>query len=100
MDIIKLLVIPGEGIGPEITAASLKVLNAVKKRFNLPIAIEKEKVGMETWKKHGTTIPNDILKKAKAADGLILGPLSHNEYPSILHQRFSSLQKTTKQHEK
>src|SRR4051812_26738504 len=69
-----LLLLPGDGIGPEITAATLNVLTATAARFRLDLEIERDIVGHESLLKHGTTVRPDLLDKAKAADGLILGP--------------------------
>ena len=69
-----LLVLPGDGIGPEITAATLNVLTATAARYRLDLKIETDVVGHESLVKHGTTVRPDLLDKAKAADGLILGP--------------------------
>jgi 3-isopropylmalate dehydrogenase len=79
---MRILVLPGDGIGPEIVAESIKVLEAADKLFNLKLTIDYEEVGLESLRKYGTTLRNDILEKAKTYDGLILGPQSHLDYPS------------------
>ena len=69
-----LLVLPGDGIGPEITAATLNVLSAAAARFHLDLKIEEDIVGHESLQTYGTTVRPDLLDKAREADGLILGP--------------------------
>ncbi len=69
-----LLILPGDGIGPEITAATLTVLKAAAARFQLKLEFEHDIVGHESLVAHGTTVRPDLLDKSKAADGLILGP--------------------------
>jgi 3-isopropylmalate dehydrogenase len=71
---MRLLVLAGDGIGPEITAATLMVLKAAARRFRLDLDIEEETVGHESLKRYGTTVRPELLDKARAADGLILGP--------------------------
>src|ERR1700682_5408955 len=73
---MRLLVLAGDGIGPEITAATLLVLQAAARRFRLDLDIEEDVVGHESLKRYGTTVRADLLDKARAADGLILGPAS------------------------
>jgi 3-isopropylmalate dehydrogenase len=68
---------PGDGIGPEISAATLAVLAALPLR----LAFEEAPIGLKTLKAQGTTMPEESFAKAKAADGVILGPVSHNDYP-------------------
>jgi 3-isopropylmalate dehydrogenase len=67
-------VMPGDGIGAEITAAALKVLDAVSGRFSLNLRIEQHAVGHESFRLYGTTLRPELLGAARKADGLILGP--------------------------
>jgi len=78
---IRLVVMPGDGIGPEITAATLAVLGAADRRFGLNLEFEEIAVGLAALKARGTTLPDDAFERAKAADGVILGPVSHHDYP-------------------
>jgi isocitrate/isopropylmalate dehydrogenase len=80
---MKILVLPGDGIGPEITAATLAVLDAADRRYGLSLAVEHDEVGFAALAAHGTTCPATVIEKARAADGVILGPVSHNEYPPV-----------------
>ena len=78
---MKLLVLPGDGIGPEITAATLAVLDSASRKFDLGLQFEKRDIGLTSLKTHGTTLPEGILERARELDGVILGPISHLEYP-------------------
>jgi isocitrate/isopropylmalate dehydrogenase len=78
-----LVVMPGDGIGPEITAATLQVLREVDRLLGLGITTEEVPIGLAGLKLHGTTLPDVSYKAAKGADGVILGPVSHNEYPPV-----------------
>jgi isocitrate/isopropylmalate dehydrogenase len=80
---VNLLVLEGDGIGPEITAATLHVLNAAARAFALDFAIESAPIGWVAHRSEGTTFPPGTLNKARAADGVLLGPVSHNEYPPV-----------------
>jgi len=79
---MKLLVLPCDGIGPEIVAASVEVLNAVDKRFGLDLQLDYESTGFDSLKLHGTTLRQEVLEKARAYDGVILGTQSHADYPA------------------
>jgi isocitrate/isopropylmalate dehydrogenase len=79
----RLVVMPGDGIGPEITAATLHVLGAADRAFGLGLAFEEVPVGFAALKAHGSTLPDAAFERAKAADGVILGPVSHNDYPPV-----------------
>ena len=78
---IDILVLEGDGIGPEITAATLAVLRAADAKFGLGLAFETAAVGWAAHKAGGSTFPSSVLEKAKAARGVLLGPVSHNDYP-------------------
>ena len=80
-DGLRILVLEGDGIGPEIAAATLAVLRAADARFGLGLAFEAAAIGWAAHKAVGTTFPDAVLDKAKAADGVLLGPVSHNDYP-------------------
>jgi len=80
-DAINILVLEGDGIGPEITAATVGVLRAADRAFGLRLAFESAAIGWAAHREEGTTFPLSVLETAKAADGVLLGPVSHNEYP-------------------
>jgi 3-isopropylmalate dehydrogenase len=75
------LVLPGDGIGPEISQATLAVLDRAKQRYDLPLDWKHDEMGFETLKKEGTTLPPRILEKARNCAGVILGPVDHLAYP-------------------
>ena len=81
MAAMKIIVMPGDGIGPEITAATVRVLEAVGRMFALDLAFEYRDVGLTTLKAMGTTFPAEVLEACRNADGIILGPVSHQDYP-------------------
>jgi 3-isopropylmalate dehydrogenase len=78
---MKLLVLPGDGIGPEITEATLEVLQAASKKFSLGLQFETHPVGLAALKSHGTTMPDGLLGRATESDGVILAPLDQLAYP-------------------
>lgn len=78
---MRILILPGDGIGPEITAAATEVLEAASARFKLNLAFEQAVVGFKSLDAHGTTLREEILQQAREADGIVLGPISHMDYP-------------------
>lgn len=79
---MKFIVLPCDGIGPEIVAASVGVLEAAAARFKLPLTFSHESVGFDSLKAHGTTLRQEVLDKARTCDGIILGTQSHADYPA------------------
>lgn len=76
---LRLLALPGDGIGPEITQATVDVMRAVCPDVEFTTA----DIGFAALKAHGTTIPDSVIAQARKADGVILGPVSHNAYPPL-----------------
>ena len=73
----------GDGIGPEISAATLAVLRAADRRFGLQLSFTTAAVGFPALRECGTTFPQAAYEAARDADGVILGPVSHNDYPPV-----------------
>ena len=78
---MKIVVLPCDGIGPEIVAASMEVLEAANARFSLGLSFDHEVVGFESLAKFGTTLRQEVLDRASTYDGVILGTQSHADYP-------------------
>ena len=78
---MQLLVLPGDGIGPEIVAVAVDALAALDARFRLGIRFDEREIGLAALARTGTTMPEDVRAAAKTADGILLGPVSTDEYP-------------------
>ena len=80
---VRIVVMEGDGIGPEITAATMAVLRAADRIFELGLAFAPVSIGLAALHAQGTTLPEAAVEAARAADGVILGPVSHNDYPPV-----------------
>ena len=69
----KIAVLPGDGIGPEIVAEAVKVLEALRDRFGLKMEMEHGHIGGAGYDAAGHPLPDATLKLAKAADAVLLG---------------------------
>ncbi|AHV92175.1 isocitrate/isopropylmalate family dehydrogenase [Bordetella holmesii] len=77
---MKIVVLPGDGIGPETMAVAVDVLEAASRRFGLGLQFEHDIAGHESLKKHGATVTPALLDKVKVADGLMLGPMATYDF--------------------
>ena len=66
------LILPGDGIGPEIVAEAVKVLEALN-RDGLGVELEQGLVGGAAYDATGTPLPDETLARARAADAILLG---------------------------
>lgn len=69
----KVLILPGDGIGPEVCNEAKKVLNHVNLSHNLDISIVESEVGGVAFEKFGKPLPDETLNLAKEADAILLG---------------------------
>lgn len=77
---MKIIIIPGDGIGPETMAVTTRVLEAASTRFKLNLELEHEIAGHQSLEKYGRTVTTTLLQKVKAANGLMLGPMSTYDF--------------------
>ena len=80
---MRIAILPGDDIGPEITDAALAVLEEADKRFGLNLRFDMHEVGMASHRKSGTTLPDGALKATLDADGVLLGPGGMTAYPPV-----------------
>ena len=78
---MKILILPGDGIGPEIMAATVTALDALNESCGLKLDFEERTVGMAALEAEGSTLSDDLMGHIKAAEGVILGPADTYAYP-------------------
>ncbi|MDA7949340.1 MAG: isocitrate/isopropylmalate dehydrogenase family protein [Hyphomicrobiaceae bacterium] len=78
---MKILVLPGDGIGPEIVAAGMHVLETVNAARGLDLKFEYDDVGLASLEKHGTTLRPELFDRISDFDGVVLGPQDNLAYP-------------------
>ena len=77
---MKILMLPGDGIGPEISSATREVLAAASDAFGLKLAFEELPVGHASLEQYGATLPPNFAQRLRAADGIVLGPASTADF--------------------
>jgi 3-isopropylmalate dehydrogenase len=76
-----IVILPGDGIGPEITAATRQVLDSLDDKLSLGLRLEEHPMGLATLDSHASTLPKEVLDQTLAADGVIMAPVSTYDYP-------------------
>ncbi|MBP7451649.1 MAG: 3-isopropylmalate dehydrogenase [Ottowia sp.] len=76
---MKIAVLPGDGIGPEITAEAVKVLNALDLKFEM----EQAPVGGAAYEASGHPLPPATLNLAKQADAILFGAVGDWKYDTL-----------------
>src|SRR6201996_4691557 len=76
---MKIAILPGDGIGPEIIDEAVKVLHALE----LPFKMETADVGGTAYANHGHPLPEATLKLAKASDAILFGAVGDWKYDKL-----------------
>ncbi|TCO80824.1 3-isopropylmalate dehydrogenase [Plasticicumulans lactativorans] len=79
----KILVLPGDGIGPEIVAEAVKVLEALRRDFGLAVELESGLLGGCAVDAHGQPYPEETRRLARAADAILLGAVGGPKWEAI-----------------
>src|SRR5690606_2504768 len=77
---MKIVVLPGDGIGPETMAVAVEALEEASRRFGLGLQLEHDVAGHASLQRHGATVTPALLEKVRAADGLMLGPVATDDF--------------------
>lgn len=77
------LVLPGDGIGPEIVAEAVKVLQVLSKDHGLSLTTSEGLVGGASIDVHGTPLTDDTLAQAQAADAVLLGAVGGPKWDAL-----------------
>lgn len=79
----KILVLPGDGIGPEVMAEALKVLQFVSEQEGFSLELEEELVGGCAYETHGKPLHQNTLKLAQEADAVLLGAVGGPQWEGL-----------------
>ena len=79
----QILILPGDGIGPEIVAEARKVLEAADKKFTLGLSFDEDLMGGSSIDAHGVPLTDSALAKARAADAILLGAVGGPKWDKI-----------------
>src|SRR5690554_2680856 len=79
----KILILPGDGIGPEIIAEAVKVLNLANEKFNLGLETVEGELGGAAIDKHGVPLADSTLALAREVDALLLGAVGGPKWDTI-----------------
>jgi 3-isopropylmalate dehydrogenase len=80
---LKLLVVAGDGIGPEVTSEAVSVLQIVAKAGGHEIAVTEKRIGGIAIDTDGTPLPADTLEAALASDAVFLGAVGGTKWNAL-----------------
>ncbi len=79
----KILVLPGDGIGVECMAEVQKIMNWFKDNQNIAFDVEQDDIGGAAYERYGSPFADETLKKALAADAVLLGAVGGPQWDNV-----------------
>ena len=79
----KILLLPGDGIGPEVVGETKKIINWFNKKKSLDFKIDQDLIGGASIDKHGMPITDEVFYKALESDAVILGACGGPQYDKL-----------------
>ena len=76
----KIMVLPGDGIGPEVTQQAIKVLEAIGQKYGHSFSLDEGLIGAAAIFEEGVPLPEDTLEKCRQADAVLLGAIGHPQF--------------------
>lgn len=80
---MNILILEGDGIGPEIMSEAIKVLNNVASKQNLKLNLKKADIGGVAVDKHNNPFPDATLSQAKKSDAILLGAVGGPKWDNL-----------------
>ncbi|MCQ0094172.1 3-isopropylmalate dehydrogenase [Roseovarius sp. M141] len=78
-----LLILPGDGIGPEVMAEVTKIIDWYGAKRDMPFDVTTDLVGGCAYDKHGTPLHDDTMAKAQEVDAVLLGAVGGPKYDDL-----------------
>ena len=83
MSIPSLLILPGDGIGPEVMAEVRKVISWLSTERSISFEVSEDSVGGAAYDTHGVPLHDDTMAKAQAVDAVLLGAVGGPKYDNL-----------------
>ncbi|WP_299384311.1 3-isopropylmalate dehydrogenase [uncultured Lacinutrix sp.] len=77
---LNIAVLPGDGIGPEVTKQAIKVLKAIALEFDHTFLFKEALVGAVAIDEHNNPLPDKTLELCKSSDAILFGAIGHPKY--------------------
>jgi len=76
----KIVVLPGDGIGPEVTSEAMKLIPVIEKRENVVFEIKKGLIGATAIDQTGNPLPDETIEMCRVSDAVLLGAVGDPKY--------------------
>lgn len=83
----KIVTIPGDGIGAEVVASAVQVINALEEKHGLEVSIEEHLFGGASYDVHGEMLTEETLEACKNCDAVLLGAVGGPKWENLPHEK-------------
>ncbi len=80
---LKITLLPGDGIGPEVVDAAVEVMKVAAEKFNVSFKFNQQLVGGCSYDKHETPLTNDVLSACYDSDAVLLGAVGGPKWEDL-----------------
>lgn len=80
---LRVLALPGDGIGPEVTGQALRILDWFRQKRGLDIRVETRAYGMASWREYGSLMPDESWAAIMGADAILFGCIGSLDQATI-----------------
>ena len=77
------LILPGDGIGPEIVGQAVRIIDSLREEGALDVTVEHASIGGTAYDEAGDPLPRETLDKAFAADAILLGAVGGPKWDGL-----------------
>ena len=78
-----ILILPGDGVGQEVTASAVEVLDFLIKEYGLDFSVKSMNVGGTAYNECGSPLPKEVLNAAKESDAILFGAVGGTEWDNL-----------------
>jgi 3-isopropylmalate dehydrogenase len=79
----KILILPGDGIGQEVTHSAKEILDFLINEYHLNFEITEMDVGGTAFDNHGSPLPDNVLEEAKKSDAILFGAVGGPKWDDL-----------------
>lgn len=83
----KLIILPGDGIGPEIVDEAVKVIEWLQERAGLKLELEHDLIGGQAYDEYGVPLDDSTLEKCRGADAILMGSVGGPKWDGVEYDK-------------
>jgi 3-isopropylmalate dehydrogenase len=82
---LKVALLPGDGIGPEVIDSAVSLIENISEKFNISFSFETHLIGGSSFDKYGTPLTDEVLSKCYDSDAVLLGAVGGPKWEGLPH---------------